>query len=71
MDEIFVSDASSVDDKLTVEDYNRGLSFEIDSPWSGSTEEGFGARLSINLQPEEVARLHAALGAWLAEHAPT
>jgi hypothetical protein len=38
-----------------------GLHIEIDEPWAGSTETGFGATTSIYLKPEYLA----ALIAWL------
>lgn len=35
------------------------LNIEIDEPWAGSTETGFGATTSIDLNKEHVARLVA------------
>ena len=36
-----------------------GLEIEIDEPWAGSTETGFGATTSIRLSKEDVARILA------------
>jgi hypothetical protein len=33
------------------------LNIEIDEPWAGSTETGFGATASVSLNKEQVARL--------------
>lgn len=66
LDEIFRSGPSGVDRYLAVTDHRRTLEFEIDAPWYGSTEGGFGANLIIDLKPSEVQQLHQALGAWLA-----
>jgi hypothetical protein len=39
-----------------------GLRIEIEEPWAGSTETGFGAQTSVSLGPEELYRLKR----WLA-----
>jgi hypothetical protein len=42
---------------------NGGLDIEIDEPWAGSTETGFGATASVSLTKEQAD----ALRKWLAE----
>lgn len=44
----------------------RYLSVEIDSPWSGDTESGFGSIERFNLTLDQAKDLHKALGEWLA-----
>lgn len=46
----------------------RFVEIEIDSPWQGSTEEGFGATLKQNLSPRQVLGLAAYLSTWLVEN---
>lgn len=56
---------SSGGDSLEVTGWGRFVTFEIDSPWYGSTEQGFGARLQINVPPVEIVKLRDALSKWL------
>lgn len=39
-----------------------GLHIEIDEPWAGSTETGFGATTSIYLTPDVLKRLWGWMG---------
>lgn len=52
-------------DELRVESEANCLDFEIDNPWYGDTESGFGANLHISLLKEEVEELYLALGKWI------
>jgi hypothetical protein len=42
------------DEVMFVKCKNGELAIEIDEPWAGSTETGFGATTSINLTPFQV-----------------
>lgn len=42
------------------------LGFSNSDDWCGDTESGLGAIVSVDLNREQVAELHAALGRWLA-----
>lgn len=42
------------------------LGFSNSDDWCGDTESGFGAIVSVDLSRKQVAKLHAALGRWLA-----
>lgn len=65
MTEIFKTAERGLDEYLTIEAHgDRCIEIEIDSPWSGSTEEGFGARLLITLPFDEAMRMIDALVSW-------
>lgn len=62
MKEIYRSSADGTSsDEIIVTDWERYIEFEIDNPWWGSTEQGFGATLHINLTIEQVSALSKAL----------
>lgn len=45
-------------DEIQVTKYADGsIYIEIEEPWSGSTETGFGARTSVTLSPDQASAL--------------
>ena len=62
-----VESANSLDDTVTFTLGPQGVSVEIDCPWAGDSEQGFGRTLGFPLTPETTARLVAFLATWLDE----
>jgi hypothetical protein len=48
---------------LDIERYEDEVHFEIDAPWFGDTQSGFGATLSVTLNKAQAEQL----GRWLLE----
>lgn len=70
MKSIFESGAGSGGDSMSVIPYSDGmLEFKIDSPWHGSSENGFGADLEYSINRDDAIRLRDALTAWIAVNA--
>ncbi len=65
MSDIIYEKLGNADATFTVTDCGRYLEIELDNPWQGSTEQGFGARLSFNLMKEDVSELLIALNRWI------
>lgn len=54
----------SVGNSLSIGVHREGLWVEIDNPWSGSTETGFGQTASMAISKTDAAALGAWLTAW-------
>jgi hypothetical protein len=62
--ERFVTDNSDIDGTLTaVRDPDGSVYIEIDQPWAGDTESGFGRTCNIELSPQQAAAFKIWLGA--------
>jgi hypothetical protein len=54
------------DDSFEITEFNGGFNIEINSPWAGDTETGFGQSLGHRLSIEEAEQLRDWLTAMLA-----
>ncbi len=64
--EHYTFEQKDTEDSLEISPWSNGLNFEIDSPWWGSTDTGFGATLSITIPKSEIPNLLK----WLQKVAP-
>lgn len=56
----FLLEVDDVGDEISITKHDDGgLSIEINEPWAGDTETGFGATTSITLSPDEARRMIA------------
>ena len=62
-----IYEGSGVGDTLTIEPRfeNKAIMVEINAPWYGSTEIGFGATIHFYLAIKDARHMVAALQAWL------
>ena len=65
--EIEFSTEEYTGDTITCRYYGGGINVEIDSPWHGDTETGFGATLSARLTMEQAQQLRDFLNEALRE----
>jgi hypothetical protein len=63
-DHRFVTDDTDTSDTLTaVRNPDGSVHIEIDEPWAGDTESGFGRTCYIELSPQQAAAFEIWLGA--------
>ena len=62
-----VESANSLDDTVTFTAGSWGVDVEIDCPWAGDSEQGFGRTLGFPLIPETTAPLLPFVAAGLEE----
>ena len=60
-----VNDVDLGSDSLEATDFGGKINIQIDEPWAGSTETGFGQTTSITISYDEAEKL----GRWLIERA--